>query len=75
MSGRRRHPFGVRRPGLAYRGSRKRLKRIEFLENTSVEFWVMVVLLVIMLLVVVPWLIRHPPRDHDAANLGGTMST
>jgi hypothetical protein len=48
-----------------YRGSRKRLKRIKFAENTSVGFWVFVALMIFMLFVVLPWLINHPLPDHD----------
>lgn len=47
--------------GKAYRGSRKRVRRIKWWENTSVEFWILVALLLLMLFVGVPWLIRHPP--------------
>lgn len=47
-----------------YRGSRKRVRRIKWWENTSVEFWVFVVLILVMLFVGVPWLIKHPPDDH-----------
>jgi hypothetical protein len=58
-------PHGAR-PGAGklYRGSRKRVRRIKWRENTSVEFWIFVVLIVFMLLVGVPWLIKHPPADH-----------
>ena len=78
VAGRRHHPFGLDASGgagRAYRGSRKRLKRIKFFENTSVEFWLFVVLMLFMLLVVVPWLIKHPPRDHDAAHVGHLRAT
>jgi hypothetical protein len=68
MAGRGHRRFAFGSPPRAYRGSRKRLKRISFLENTSVEFWCFVILLLFMLLVVVPWLIKHPPRDDDAAD-------
>jgi hypothetical protein len=49
--------------GKVYRGSRKRVRRIKWLENNSVEFWILVVLLLFMLLVGVPWLVKHPPAD------------
>lgn len=50
--------------GKVYRGSRKRARRIKWLENTSVEFWIFVVVMLVMLFVGVPWLIQHPPTDH-----------
>jgi hypothetical protein len=55
------------------RGSRKRLKRIKWSDNTSADFWAFVILALFLLLVVLPWLIRHPPPDHhpgDAGRLG-----
>jgi hypothetical protein len=62
------HGFG-RSPGGGYRGryrgSRKRLRRIKFAENTSVGFWVFVALMIFMLFVVLPWLINHPLPDPD----------
>ena len=56
-------PHGVR-PGSArgaYRGSRKRLRRITLQKNTPVELWILLVLLLVMFLVIVPWIVRHPP--------------
>jgi len=50
--------------GKVYRGSRKRLRRIGWRENTSVELWIFVVLVLFMLFVGIPWLIRHPPVHH-----------
>jgi hypothetical protein len=52
------------RPGKVYRGSRKRIQRIKWRENTSVEFWILVILLLFMLLVAIPWLIKHPIEHH-----------
>jgi hypothetical protein len=46
--------------GKIYRGSRKRLKRIKWRENTPIEFWVLVALLLVALFVIIPWMIRHP---------------
>jgi hypothetical protein len=64
----RHHGFG-KNPGGSYRGrgrgSRKRLERIKFAENTSVGFWVFVALMIFMLFVVLPWLTNHPLPDHD----------
>jgi hypothetical protein len=68
MSTRRHGGFGggsdgvYRRP---YRGSRKRLKRIRFAENTSVDFWVFVALMIFLLCVVLPWLVNHPLPHPD----------
>jgi hypothetical protein len=47
-------------PAFAWRGSRKRLRRIRFRENTSPEFWVAVAVLLFLLLIVLPWLVTHP---------------
>jgi hypothetical protein len=46
-----------RHPPRAWRGSRKRLRRIKFRENTSVEFWIFVALVIVMLAVIMPWLL------------------
>jgi hypothetical protein len=43
------------------RGSRKRLHRIKWRQNTSVGFWVFVIFMLVVLFVGIPWLIRHPP--------------
>jgi hypothetical protein len=55
------------RPGVGkvYRGSRKRVRRIKWWENTSVELWIFVVLMLFMLFVGIAWMIGHPPADHD----------
>jgi uncharacterized iron-regulated membrane protein len=50
--------------GSVYRGSRKRVRRLKWQEHTSVEFWIFVILMLIMLFVGIPWLIRHPPETH-----------
>jgi hypothetical protein len=50
--------------GKVDRGSRKRVRRIKLWENTSVEFWIFVVFMLVMLFVGVPWLIKHPPEVH-----------
>jgi hypothetical protein len=46
--------------GLLYRGSRKRLERITWYENTSIEFWIFVVLMLLALFLGVPWLVKQP---------------
>jgi hypothetical protein len=53
------------RPGRVYRGSRKRVRRIRFRDNWAVELWILVAVLLFVLFVVVPWLVRHPPLDHQ----------
>ncbi len=59
MTGARQHlsHSGLGRPGAGktYRGSRKRLRRITWSEHTPVEFWIYVVLLLVVLLIVIPW--------------------
>ena len=56
------------RPGTIgpYRGSRKRIKRITFRKNLSVEFWIFAVFVVFLLFGIVPWMIRHPHHHHAA---------
>jgi uncharacterized iron-regulated membrane protein len=51
--------------GRVYRGSRKRIRRIKWRDNTSIEFWILVLLMLLLLFVGIPWMIRHPPADHD----------
>jgi hypothetical protein len=53
------------RPGKVYRGSRKRVRRIRFRDNWPVELWILVAVILFMLFVVVPWLVQHPPPDHQ----------
>jgi len=66
MAGRGHRSFGSG----AYRGSRKRLKRISVRHNTSLAFWFYALLVLFMLLVVLAWLIKHPPRDHAESIFG-----
>jgi hypothetical protein len=54
--------------GKVFRGSRKRLRRMKWYEHTSVEFWIFVVLTLLMLFGGIPWMIRHPPRQAHQAN-------
>jgi hypothetical protein len=51
------------RPSKIYLGSKKRLQRITLRGNWSTELWIVIVVLLFTLLVVVPWMIRHPPLD------------
>jgi hypothetical protein len=53
------------RPGKVYRGSRKRVRRIRFRDNWAVELWLLVAVILFVLFVVVPWLVQHPPVDHQ----------
>jgi hypothetical protein len=54
------------RPGRAYRGSRKRVRRIRFRDNWAVELWILVAVILFVLFVLVPWLVQHPPVDHQS---------
>ena len=56
------------RPSKTYRGSRKRLRRITLRGNWSIELWIFVAIMAFMLLIGVPWLIRHPPVDHHVGD-------
>lgn len=49
---------------LTYRGSRKRIRRIGLRGNWSLEIAILLIVLLLALLVVLPWLIRHPPVHH-----------
>jgi uncharacterized membrane protein YbhN (UPF0104 family) len=51
------------RPAKLYRGSRHRLKRITLRGNWSLELVLFIVWLLFCLLVLVPWLVRHPYED------------
>jgi hypothetical protein len=53
------------RAAKVYRGSRKRVRRIKWRGNTSVELWIVVVLMLFVLCVGIPWLIKHPPVEHS----------
>jgi hypothetical protein len=48
--------------GKVYRGSRRRLRRIKWRENMSVELWIFVAFVVFLLIFGIPWLVEHPPR-------------
>jgi hypothetical protein len=53
------------RSGKVYRGSRRRVRRIRFRGNWAVELWILVAVILFVLFVVVPWLVQHPPVDHQ----------
>ena len=46
-------------------GSRRRLQRIRFRGNWSLEAILFFVAMLFILTIVVPWLIRHPPDDPE----------
>jgi len=48
------------RPGRVYRGSRRRVRRIRFRGNWSLEIVLFVIWLLFALFVLVPWIVRHP---------------
>jgi hypothetical protein len=50
-----------------FRGSRKRIKRITFRKNLSVEFWIFAGLVLFLLFGLVPWMIGHPHHDRHTA--------
>ena len=48
------------RPAKAYRGSRRRVRRIKWRGNDSWELWVLILWVAFLLLVVVPWMMSQP---------------
>ena len=52
------------RPAKVYRGSRRRLNRITLRGNWSLELVLFVAWLLFVLLVLIPWMVRHP-QEHD----------
>jgi hypothetical protein len=44
---------------MTFRGSRRRLKHVTVKGNDSVELWVLVAWVVFLLVVVLPWMVRH----------------
>jgi len=48
------------RPGRAYRGSRRRVRRIRFRGNWSLEIVLFIIWILFALFVLVPWIVRHP---------------
>jgi hypothetical protein len=60
------YPFaGGGRAQTAYRGSRRRLRRITVRANASVAVWALLVWLLLILFVAIPWVMRHPPEHHE----------
>jgi type II secretory pathway component PulM len=52
------------RPGKNYRGSKKRVDRIKWRDNTPRGFWILIVLTLFLLFAGISWLVTHPPDDH-----------
>lgn len=48
-----------------YRGSKKRVQRLRWYEDATIEFWFFVVVVLLMIVFGIPWLIRHPPDVHE----------
>jgi len=61
-------------PGKAYRGSRKRLRRITLRGNWSVWVCVFAAIFLLMLFVGIPWLIRHPPAHQRHPTESGAVT-
>lgn len=49
------------RPPKTYRGSLRRLRRIKVRGHGSWELWILAAWVAFLLIVVIPWLIRHTP--------------
>jgi len=52
-------PTRASRPPKTYRGSHKRVRRIKMRDSASWELWVLIGWLAFLVLVVLPWMIRH----------------
>jgi hypothetical protein len=60
------YPFaGGGRTQAAYRGSRRRLRRITVRGNGTLAVWALLVWLLLILFVAIPWAMRHPPQHHE----------
>jgi hypothetical protein len=57
----------ARRAARYDRGSKQRLRRIRMRGNWSLEIWIFVIALVLILLIALPWLASHPPQHHHHA--------
>jgi hypothetical protein len=44
----------------AYRGSRKRLRRLKWYRHSSIEIWLFFAFVLFLLFIGVPWMISHP---------------
>jgi hypothetical protein len=47
------------RPSFTPHGSRRHLKRIKARGNGSLELWILIAWVVFLVLVVLPWMLRH----------------
>jgi hypothetical protein len=47
------------RPARVFRGSNKRVRRIRMRGNDSRQLWLLILWVAFLLLVVIPWMIRH----------------
>jgi hypothetical protein len=50
---------GSHRTPMIFRGSRRRLRQIAIKGNSSLELWLLVAWVVFLLVVVLPWMVRH----------------
>ncbi len=52
--------------GASYRdrGSRKRVQKIRWRRNMSVEFWIFIVGILMIVFLLVPWLMTRPAPPH-----------
>jgi hypothetical protein len=48
-----------RRQPKVFRGSARRIRRIRMRGNNSLQFWLLVAWFAFLILVVIPWMIRH----------------
>ena len=55
--------FGSRRAGREYRGAKRRIRRIRMRGNWSTPLILFIIWMLFVLLVLVPWMTRHP-HDH-----------
>ena len=62
------------RPAKLYRGSRRRIRRLTWRGNMSLEFWLFVIAVLLAVILGIPWLIKHPPREHHPIGLVLTVS-
>jgi len=47
-----------------YRSTRKRLAKIRLRDNSSVELWLFIVLVILLFAVLIPWVQSHPTSLH-----------
>ena len=73
MKGRKTYDLG---PGKDYRqGSRRRVQRIRFRGNWSVQMVLFVIWMFFVLTVLIPWMVRHPHNDaHEHGHAEPTLS-